>query len=424
MDLTPKQQASEAIRQSEAILIVTGQRPNIDQVSSVVALTLILRKFGKKVTTLITDPIPGSANFIAQGIVDKSPTGLRDFVVKLDLAHAEVDKLKYTVEDGKLNITITPFKGGFSPQDVSFGHGELHYDLVIAMGVASRSKLDRLFEQQPNLLQSTPLLNLDFHRINENYGAINLVDTNAATLSEMLISLAESLQAGLLDEPIATAMLTGIIASTDRFSAPHTTAKSMTVAAQLMAAGAKQQQIIKSLYGGGQRDNRDARDNRDGRDNRDRDRRNDRPTPQPTQPVTAPAQAEVTPPAAEPTHSTEAEAKPEVAASTTVATTSSTAPVYQSVREVTEPTQPITPVDRPQTPETDTGPDLASLDWHALGTASTTPTAPVLPSSAPMPMASSPQPASNHQLEAGVTSDLPNEGEPGYRAEDNQQTPS
>ena len=49
MDLTPKQQASEAIRQAESILIVTSQRPNIDQTSSVVALAMILRMLGKKV---------------------------------------------------------------------------------------------------------------------------------------------------------------------------------------------------------------------------------------------------------------------------------------------------------------------------------------------------------------------------------------
>jgi hypothetical protein len=40
----------------------------------------------------------------------------------------------------------------------------------------------------------------------------------------------------------------GIIASTDRFTASHTTSKSLTVAAQMMAAGAKQQAVVRSLY--------------------------------------------------------------------------------------------------------------------------------------------------------------------------------
>ena len=366
MDLTPKQQASEAIRQAEAILIVTGQRPNIDQVASLVALSLILRKFGKKVTAVVTDQVPASANFITEGNLEKSLTGLRDFIMRVDLGHAEVDKLKYTIESGKLNIHVVPFKGGFSQQDVSFSHGDYHYDLIIAMGVPNRSKLDRVFEQNPLLLQSTPLLNVDYHRINEGHGAINLIDTNAATLSEMLISLSESLQAGLLDEQISTAMLTGIIASTDRFTAAHTTAKSMTVAAQLMAGGAKQQQIIKALYG-----NRDGRDGgRDGRDNRDRDRRPDRTV--------------------QPSHHQ----------STTSAPSQTTQPSVQNQPVVSQPSvqpqpsaqaeavsQPVSPPQPPMPPaSSELG--LPNIDWNSV-----MPSVPTSPLEAPSfePEASTPQ---------------------------------
>ncbi len=281
MDLTPKQQASEAIRQAESILIVTGQRPNIDQVSSVVALAMVLRKLGKKVSALITDQTPQSINFLTQGQIDRNLTGLRDFVVKVDLSKAEVDKLKYTIEDGKLNVHIMPFKGGFTPADVSFGHGDYHYDLIIALGVPTRAKLDKFFETNHSLLANTPLLNLDFHRINENYGAINLVDTNSATLAEMLVSLSESLENGLIDEPIATALLAGIMANTDRFTAAHTTPKAMTVAAQLMAAGGKQQQIVKSIFGG--RDGSERSDRGD-RDRSDRNKPKQQPAPSQSRP--------------------------------------------------------------------------------------------------------------------------------------------
>ncbi len=391
MDLTPKQQASEAIRQAESILIVTGQRPNVDQVSSVVALSLILRKFGKKVTAVVSDSMPTSVSFMTGGLVERNLTGLRDFIMRLDLSRAEVDKLKYTVENGKLNVHITPFKGGFSAQDVSFTHGDYHYDLVIVMGVASRSKLDRVFEQNSGILQSTPILNLDFHRINESYGAINLVDTNAATLSEMLISLAESLQAGLLDEQIATAMLTGIIAATDRFSAPHTTAKSMTVAAQLMAAGAKQQQIIKSLYSGG---GRDGRDGKDGRDGRDKDRRPEKST------NAAPQSAELS--ASKPIPDTESTTyvEPKIQSTEPV-------PVTEAAVNV-EPVQAVEPgMLKQQETATgdDTGPNLAALDWNAV--------MPHMPTLNPTEVTNLDvtDVNSSHQMQPGVTSEVPNPGE-------------
>lgn len=249
MDLTPKQQASEAIRQAESILLVTGQRPNIDQIASVVALTHALRKMNKKVTPLVTDRVPGGAQFIAKNVVETSLNGSRDFIVQLSLAKAEVDKVKYTVDDGKLNIHVTPFSGGFNASDVTFDKGDYHFDLIIALGVPKRANLDRIFEQNPRLLTSIPMLNLDYHRINEQHGAINLLETNSSTLSEMVLALTESVQGGLLDAQMATALLAGIMAATDRFTAASTTAKSMTVAAQMLAAGADQQKVTKEIFG-------------------------------------------------------------------------------------------------------------------------------------------------------------------------------
>lgn len=93
------------------------------------------------------------------------------------------------------------------------------------------------------------MLNIDYHRINEQHGAINLLETNSSTLSEMVLALGESVQGGLLDAQVATALLAGIMAATDRFTSANTTAKSMTVAAQMLAAGADQQKVTKEIFG-------------------------------------------------------------------------------------------------------------------------------------------------------------------------------
>jgi nanoRNase/pAp phosphatase (c-di-AMP/oligoRNAs hydrolase) len=247
-ELTPKQQTSEAIRQAETILIMTGQHPSVDQVAGVIALGSILRKFGKKVNTVISDDIPAGVKFLPTKFIDRQLGGLRDFIVRVDLSQAEVDKLKYTIENGKLNIHVSPFSGGFKTSDVDFIYGDYQYDLVIVLGVASYARIDRVYTQKASVLQQIPMVNLDFHRANEQYGAINLVEPNAAGLGEMLVALSESLQTGLIDSEIATVILTGIMAATDRFTATHTTSKAMTVAAQMMAMGANQQQVVKGLY--------------------------------------------------------------------------------------------------------------------------------------------------------------------------------
>jgi hypothetical protein len=255
-DLTPKQQTSEAIRQAETILITTGQHPSVDQITAVLALSAVLRKFGKKVSVIVSDSLPTQVSFLDASMVSQTLSGLRDFIMRVDLKKAEVDKLRYEVEDGKLNVFITPFQGGFAPSDVSFDYGDYHFDLAIILGVPTRARIDRVYADNQSLFSTIPVLNLDYHRSNENYGAVNLIESTASSLCEILVALSESLQTGLIDADIATIMLTGLMSSTDRFTASHTTSKSMTVAAQLMAAGARQQMIVKGLY----RDNRDSSD--------------------------------------------------------------------------------------------------------------------------------------------------------------------
>ena len=52
----------------------------------------------------------------------------------------------------------------------------------------------------------------------------------------------------LIDEDIATALLTGIITDTGSFQNANTTPKSLTCAAQLVAAGGRQQEIIRHVF--------------------------------------------------------------------------------------------------------------------------------------------------------------------------------
>lgn len=336
-ELTPKQQTSEAVRQAETILIMTGQRPTIDQVSSTVALSAILRKFGKKVTAVISDDIPAGAKFLPTNLIERNLGGLRDFNIEVDLSHAEVDTLKYGVEDGKLNIHITPFSGGFQPKDVSFSHGDFHFDLVIILGVPFHNRIDKIYLDNTAKLSQTPLINIDFHRSNEQYGAINLVETSAASLAEILMALSESLQSGLIDETIATSMLAGIMAATDRFTATHTTAKAMTVAAQMMAMGADQQKIVRGLY----RTDRD----RDSRDRRPQSQSPVQPQPKPERtperPVRSPRREEPTistPPRTQPpTARPEPQEKPAEQSSAQ----------YQPATSYDEPDLPVAPVAQP-----------------------------------------------------------------------------
>ncbi|TSC95692.1 MAG: phosphoesterase RecJ domain-containing protein, partial [Candidatus Berkelbacteria bacterium Licking1014_2] len=100
------------------------------------------------------------------------------------------------------------------------------------------------------LFYETPVINIDHHSANDYFGKVNWVDLTATSTAEILVSLLESLsrETNILDEDIATCLLAGIVVDTNSFQSISTTPKSLTVAAQLVAAGGRQQQIIDCLY--------------------------------------------------------------------------------------------------------------------------------------------------------------------------------
>lgn len=247
MELTPKQQTSELIRQAKRVLLVTSRMPNNDQLSAIVALAQVLAKLEKHPQVVISDTLPSASGILDTSMVSRDMNGVRDFIVSLDMTHVEVDKLKYTIEDNALNISVTPVVGNFLPEDANFSYGAFQFDLVIALGVTSLDKIDKVHEQNPTMFDGLHLINIDYHRINTSFGSVNFVDQNASSVCEMLISVIESLGQGLVDGAVATALLTGIMSATANFTAPATTAKALTVAAQMMSAGAKQQEVVKIL---------------------------------------------------------------------------------------------------------------------------------------------------------------------------------
>lgn len=248
MELSPKQQVLELINKSKRILIIPG-RPDGDSLGSAAALHLVFNKLGKVATTVMLEPLSERLSWLP-AIKDFVTTfnGSRDFVVSIDCANTTADKLVYNFQDNKLNIIVTPKSGSFKPEDVSFSEGSFPFDVVITLDAANYDQLGDIYEQQPGLFQTVPVINIDHHASNDYYGTINLVDLTATSTAEVLVGLIESLGSSLVDADVATALLAGIINDTGSFQHSNTTPKSLTIAAQMVGLGARQQDIIRHFF--------------------------------------------------------------------------------------------------------------------------------------------------------------------------------
>lgn len=249
MELSPKQQVVDLINKASKILLVTHSNPDGDALGSILAMYLALKKLGKDPTAVCIDTIPSVFSFLPSSS-EILPTleGIKDFIITLDCSKAQAEKLSYNLENSKLNIIITPKDGQFNPEDVSFSYGTYKFDLIIVLDSADLEMLGLIYDKNIKLFYETPTINIDHHSTNENFGQCNLVELTATSTCEILVSLLEALDAKLIDPDVATCLLAGITTDTGSFQNTNTTPKSLTMAAQLVAAGARQQEIIRSIY--------------------------------------------------------------------------------------------------------------------------------------------------------------------------------
>ena len=247
----PKAAIVDAIKKSTNILVTVAHDPSVDSLAAALGFSLMLNKLDKHATAVFSGSIPPAITFLEpektfEGTVDS----LRDFIIAIDKDKA--DRLRYKVEGDVVRIYITPYRTNISEKDLDYSQGDFNVDMIIALGVEKQSDLDAAITAHGRILHDATVVTVNTGDVKSSIGSLDWFDDKASSLCEMLMSLSEALQSNLLDEQIATALLTGIVAATDRFSNARTTPRVMTMSAQLMAAGANQQLIAEKLEQGGE----------------------------------------------------------------------------------------------------------------------------------------------------------------------------
>lgn len=250
MALSHEQQAIELITRAKRILIATKEHAPVDALASVVALSAFLKKMKKESDAMAPgfDSTKAPAFLPTAKQVGSTIGAMRTLQLSLDVSKIPLSELLYDVRDGKLEITIVPKNGEWSPKDISFKHGEDRYDLVIAIDCPDMASLGTLFREHADFLYRTPVVNIDRDPGNEHWGQVNLVDLTAVSTSEVLFGMFERWNRHLLDEEIATALLSGMIAKTNSFRNANVTPKTLQISGQLITMGAKREEIVHGLW--------------------------------------------------------------------------------------------------------------------------------------------------------------------------------
>jgi phosphoesterase RecJ-like protein len=197
------QQISEDIyrtlESANNILIISHRNPDPDCLGSNLALRYILQQKGKNITSACIDEIPHNYKFFTE---------------------------------------LNHFFSEINPKD---------HDLFITLDCGSPDQAG-LSTIHPELLKlETPLINIDHHPSNNNYGTINLVCDEAASTTTILYFLFKDWQIEITPY-IATCLLFGLYYDTGSFMHQSTDEEVLQTASDLMSKGANHQLIIKNLF--------------------------------------------------------------------------------------------------------------------------------------------------------------------------------
>lgn len=251
MALSPERQFLETALAARHLLITFRKEWSVDAVASALALAAFLESKGKQVD-VVCDGFAATASLsFLPNLKRIRPTfnQLQKFVISLDLAKTKVDELSYHMEGNKLHVHVTPKHGGrFEAKDVTTSVTEFKYDCVICVDTPDFASLGALFRTNSELFYNRPTLNIDHDAGNEQYGNVNAVDIAATSTTECVYNLLKATGEHFLTPDIATALLTGIVSKTRSFKTPNVTPRTLDAASALVAAGAKRDVIVQSLY--------------------------------------------------------------------------------------------------------------------------------------------------------------------------------
>ncbi len=188
----------EALDSVRRIAVITHVDPDPDAIGSATAFGLALQAMGKDIVLLCDGP-PSPRSWF------------------LPLA----------------NEIVAAVPSGFTPE------------LIVALDSSDPERLGTAAE--PLLAAGIPVVNIDHHVTNLQYGSINIVDVESSATAELLVTLFDSLGVTLTPD-IAKCLMVGLVGDTRAFSTPSVTSKTFAIAARLVEIGVDIADIVDRVH--------------------------------------------------------------------------------------------------------------------------------------------------------------------------------
>jgi nanoRNase/pAp phosphatase (c-di-AMP/oligoRNAs hydrolase) len=244
IDSSQTSQLQSALATAQNIFIALPGKPRFDQVAAGLGLYLSLSKAKK--TVEIGCPTEMTVEFSSLVGVDKikdSFQGGKDsLIIAFDYIEDAIEKVSYNIEGGKFNLVVKP-KPGHPPlnsEKVNYSYSGGKMDLIFTLGVKSLTQLGKIYQANREVFDESQVVNLDNDSHNQRFGQINLVNSEAASLSEEIIHFLVQLRLPA-DEDIGSNFLQGIERQTRQFTTSRVNSNTFEAAAFCLKIGARKE---------------------------------------------------------------------------------------------------------------------------------------------------------------------------------------
>ncbi len=237
---------AEKIANSRNILIATSSDPSVDELSAAITLARFLDRLGKHAIAIYSGEVPRALDFLNPNeYFENSADVLQDFVISVSKEKA--DHLRYKLDGDFVKVLITPYRSRIVAEDLDFSYGDYNVDLVLSLNVNNGVDLDPALREYGTIMHDATVINITTGNPGK-FGEIEWNNKRASSVSEMVADLLCNASGDVkLDEDEATALLTGIVASTDRFAHANTFATTMQIASQLIDFGARPETVAENI---------------------------------------------------------------------------------------------------------------------------------------------------------------------------------
>lgn len=243
------QQVSEILTSDAAkrVLVTSGKNVDPDALGSALAMAIALESLGKQVTVAIEEFDNTRMPFLPTIHRVLGSVGQKSLVVSIDVGQNPIEKINYNAEDTKFNLILTPKAGQVDVDQIQYSYAGLNFDAVVVVDTAAKRLLGDWVESFEAELKDLPIINIDHHADNEQFGTLNLVQADKASATMVVYELLQTMKVELTGD-ILTNLLAGVLSDTNQFLNRNADAASMQMAASMVEQGADLHGITKNLF--------------------------------------------------------------------------------------------------------------------------------------------------------------------------------